>query len=48
VGVVVIGLVAVALAVAVYAVSRREPVNASNVNELPPVRAQRAALGSVG
>ncbi len=43
-GVVVIGLVALAVAVAVYLVSRREPVTANNVNDLPPAGAERAAL----
>lgn len=42
-GVVVIGLVAIAMVVAIYAVSRREPVTATNVNDLPPVAAQRQA-----
>ncbi|MGA8516552.1 MAG: inorganic phosphate transporter, partial [Pseudonocardiaceae bacterium] len=45
-GVVVIGLVALAVAAAVYALSRREPVTANNVNDLPPARAPHAALGT--
>ncbi len=45
-GVVVIGLVALAVAVAVYAVSRREPVTANNVNDVPATRAPHAALGT--
>ena len=45
-GVVVIGLIALAVAVAIYAISRREPVTATNVNDLPPVGTQREALGT--
>jgi PiT family inorganic phosphate transporter len=47
VGIVMIGVVTLAVAVAIYAVSRREPVDAANVNDLPPVPAQRAALDTV-
>ena len=47
-GVVVIGLVALAVAVAVYAVSRRAPVTANNVNDLPPPRVQTQTLGATG
>jgi hypothetical protein len=43
---VVIGLIALAVAVAIYAISRREPVTATNVNDLPPIGAQREALGT--
>jgi PiT family inorganic phosphate transporter len=47
-GVVVIGLVALAGAVAVYALSRRAPVTAQNVNDdLLPVGARRPLLGAV-
>jgi PiT family inorganic phosphate transporter len=45
-GVIVIGLVAFAVAVAIYTISRREPVTAHNVNDLPPVGAQREALST--
>jgi PiT family inorganic phosphate transporter len=45
-GVVVIGLVAVAVAVAVYAVSRREPITAGNVNDVQPIGAPREALST--
>ena len=47
-GVAIIGLIAIAVAVTIYAVSRREPVTATNVNDLPPVDAQRAALSPAG
>ena len=47
-GVTIIGLIAIAVAVTIYAVSRREPVTATNVNDLPPVDAQRAALSPAG
>jgi PiT family inorganic phosphate transporter len=47
-GVVVIGLVALAGAAAVYALSRRAPVTAQNVNDdLLPVGARRPLLGAV-
>jgi PiT family inorganic phosphate transporter len=46
-GVVVIGLVALAVAAAVYVLSRRAPVTAQNVNDLPPVGARRPVLGAV-
>ena len=45
-GVVLIGLVTVAAAVALYAISRREPVTANNVNDVPPVAAQRQAVSA--
>jgi inorganic phosphate transporter, PiT family len=45
-GVVLIGLVTVAAAVAIYAVSRREPVTATNVNDLPPVAIQRQPVST--
>jgi inorganic phosphate transporter, PiT family len=45
-GVVVIGLVALAVAVASYAISRRQPVTANNVNDVPPPQERHAALGS--
>jgi PiT family inorganic phosphate transporter len=45
-GVVVIGLVALAVAVGVYAASRREPVGASNVNDVRPIGARREALST--
>jgi inorganic phosphate transporter, PiT family len=45
-GIVVIGLVTIAAAVAIYAVSRREPVTANNVNDVPPVRAPREAIST--
>jgi PiT family inorganic phosphate transporter len=43
-GVVVIGLVALAVAVTVYAISRREPVTAGNVNNVQPIGTPREAL----
>jgi inorganic phosphate transporter, PiT family len=45
-GVVVIGLVALAVAVGVYAASRREPVGAGNVNDVRPIGARREALST--
>lgn len=45
-GVVVLGLVALAVAVAIYALSRRQPVTANNVNDVPPPRARHAAVGT--
>jgi PiT family inorganic phosphate transporter len=45
-GVVVIGLVALAVAVGVYAASRREPVSAGNVNDVRPIGAPREALST--
>jgi PiT family inorganic phosphate transporter len=45
-GVVVIGVVALAVVVVIYTVSRRQPVTANNVNDLPPGPAPRAALGT--
>jgi hypothetical protein len=42
----VIGLIAIAVAVTIYAISRREPVTSTNVNDLPPIGAQRAALNT--
>jgi inorganic phosphate transporter, PiT family len=45
-GVVVIGVAALAVAVALYAISRRAPVNATNVNDVSPVRAPHQALGT--
>ena len=45
-GVVMIGLVALAVAVGVYALSRREPVNSDNVNDLAPAHTQRQTLGT--
>lgn len=43
-GVVVIGLIALAVAVAIYAISRQEPVTATNVKRSGTDR--RAALGT--
>lgn len=45
-GVIVIGLVTVAAALALYAISRRQPVTATNVNDLPPVALQRGAIST--
>jgi PiT family inorganic phosphate transporter len=45
-GVVLIGLVTVAAAIALYAISRRAPVTARNVNDIPPVAVQREALST--
>jgi PiT family inorganic phosphate transporter len=45
-GVVLIGLVTVAAAVALYAISRRQPVTANNVNDVPPVAVQRQAIST--
>ena len=51
-GLTVVGLIAIAMAATVWTLSRRDPVNARNVNEPPPVaittiEAEPGAVGPV-
>lgn len=45
-GILLISLITLTVAVTAYALSRRQPVTANNVNNLPPISAPRAALGT--